>query len=214
MHTLIIFAHPVEGTFPHAVLQAFVRGIEDNPGTTAEIVDLHQEGFDPRFTQADHAHFWGEPLPTEIAVEHARVDRSDALVFIFPVYWWGMPALMKGWLDRVLTGGWAWSVDPQATSRGLLKNRPTLILATGGSRKATYEKYGYDNAMKAQLEVGTFAYCGLTDVESHYFLDVEGEANAERRHLYLKTAENLGRAFTSPDRTSKCIHQGSVRLSG
>lgn len=57
MHTLIIFAHPVQGTFPHAVLQGFIKGIQDNPGATIEIADLHQEGFDPRFTKEDHTHF-------------------------------------------------------------------------------------------------------------------------------------------------------------
>lgn len=49
---------------------------------------------------------------------------------------------------------------------------PTALIGGGGSKRATYDKYGYDEAMRTQLDVGVFAYCGIRDVESHLIYDV------------------------------------------
>ncbi|MDQ3646404.1 MAG: NAD(P)H-dependent oxidoreductase, partial [Actinomycetota bacterium] len=119
MHVLTVFDHPQRKHFPGVVLDAFVEGIVQ-AGHTAEVADLHAEGFDPRFNDADHAHFWGEPRPADSVREAVRVEAADALAFVFPVYWWSFPALLKGWIDRVFTAGWAYSVDAESTSRGHL----------------------------------------------------------------------------------------------
>ena len=90
MHVLTVFDHPQRKNFPGTVLDAFVEGITQ-AGHTAEVADLHAEGFDPRFTAEDHAHFWGGPRSADAAREAARVDAADALVLVlvFPVYCYG-----------------------------------------------------------------------------------------------------------------------------
>lgn len=163
MHVLTVYAHPTRQHFPAAVLNAFVEGIT-GAGHTAEVADLYAEGFDPRFGAADHSHFWGGPRPDDAAREAERVEAADALALVFPIYWWSFPALLKGWVDRVFTGGWAWSIDAEATSRGLLVNRPVMLIGIGGARDTTYAKYGYGDALRTQIEIGILAYCGLTDV--------------------------------------------------
>jgi NAD(P)H dehydrogenase (quinone) len=138
---------------------------------------------------------------------HTRVDKADRLAFVFPVYWWGMPAMMKGWIERVFTGGWAYQFGKSVEDRGkepptsLLGSVPTILIGIGGSTKGTYEKYGYGEAMRVQNDVGIFAYCGITDVESHLIYDVEGDHNAPVREEGLKLARHIGRTFLSPDRT-------------
>jgi NAD(P)H dehydrogenase (quinone) len=209
MHTLIVLAHPIANSYSHAIAHALKAGIET--GGTAEIADLHAEGFDPRYTEADHAHFLGGALPADIAKEHARVDRADALAFVFPVYWWSYPAILKGWIDRVWTGGWAYSIDPDATTKGGLKDRPTVQIRLGGSRPATYAKYGYDKAIATQQDVGIYGFCGLSDVESHDFFDIEGDANAERRASFLAEARKIGEALVSPARPKRHVAFGTVR---
>jgi NAD(P)H dehydrogenase (quinone) len=212
MHVLIVLAHPDHHSYTAAGAGSLRQGIEDaGAGNSAELADLHREGFDPRFTAADRAHYLGGPLPADIAVEHARVDRADALAFVYPVYWWSYPALLKGWIDRVLTGGWAYSIAGDATTTGGLKDRPTLQIRMGGSRPATYAKYGYDRAITAQQDVGTYGFCGLTDVESHDFFDIEGDANAARREQLLRQARALGAALVSPQRASRPSPFGRVR---
>ncbi|MFD4764488.1 NAD(P)H-dependent oxidoreductase [Streptomyces sp. NPDC058439] len=205
MHLLTVFSHPFRDRYPAAVMDAFHKPFEQS-GHTIDVLDLHREGFDPRFTEADHAHFWGGPVPLGITEMHRRVEAADRLAFIFPVYWWSMPALMKGWIDRVFTGGWAYQYGQGVQDRGkepldeLLPSIPTALIGVGGSTKGVYDKYGYDEAMRTQLDVGIFAYCGISDVESHRVYDVEGDHNGANRDAGLRQARAIGAAFASPDR--------------
>ncbi len=206
MNLLTVFAHPIRNSYPGAVMDAFHKPALDG-GHVVDILDLHAENFDPRFTKKDHACFWGGELPADISLMHKRVENADQLAFVFPVYWWSMPALMKGWIERVFTGGWAYQYGDGVEDRGKaelhgrLTNLPTMLIGVGGSKKATYDKYGYASAMQKQLDLGIFAYCGVTDVQSHLIYDVEGDHNAPNREQGLRAAEDIGSAFISPHRT-------------
>ncbi|TDS83816.1 NAD(P)H-dependent oxidoreductase [Nesterenkonia aurantiaca] len=205
MHLLSVFSHPFNNKYPSAVMNAFHEPF-NGPEHTIDVLDLHREGFDPRFTEEDHAHFWGGPIPAGITEMHERVEAADRLAFIFPVYWWSMPALMKGWIERVFTGDWAYQYGQGVSDRGqkplnaLLQSVPTTLIGIGGSKEGTYEKYGYRQAMRTQLDVGIFAYCGITDVESHLIYDVEGAQNSPQRETGLHTARTIGENFVYPDR--------------
>lgn len=205
MHLLTVFAHPFTDKYPAAVMESLHTPFRQ-PGHSIDVLDLHQEGFDPRFTEADHSHFWGGPIPPGIAEMHRRVEAADRLAFVFPVYWWGMPALMKGWIERVFTGGWAYQYGTGVDDRGkqplhgMLPSIPTTLIGIGGSKKRTYDTYGYDEAMHLQIDIGTFAYCGINDVETHLIHDVEGDHNAHMRDAGLRRAREIGAEFISPDR--------------
>ncbi|CAA9270608.1 MAG: NAD(P)H oxidoreductase YrkL @ Putative NADPH-quinone reductase (modulator of drug activity B) @ Flavodoxin 2 [uncultured Arthrobacter sp.] len=213
MHILTVYSHPTREHFPAAVLDAFVEGVVQ-AGHTAEVADLQAENFDPRFTAADHAHFWGGPRPADAIQEATRVEAADAIALVFPVYWWSFPALLKGWIDRVFTAGWAYSVDPETTTRGLLGDKPIILIGIGGMRDGTYDKYGYRTAMETQIDVGIFGFVGLTDVETHLLLDVEGDVNAERRADLLVRARAIGTALVAPDRAPRTARHGALRLAG
>ncbi len=216
MHLLTVFSHPMSGKYPSAVMDSFHEPFR-KPGHTIDVLDLHREGFDPRFTEADHAHFWGGPTPPGISEMHKRVDAADRLAFVFPVYWWSMPALMKGWIERVFTGGWAYQYGQGVGDRGqeplnsLLRNTPTTLIGIGGSKEHTYDKYGYRQAMQTQIDVGVFAYCGVTDVESHVIFDVEGDNNSPQRDTGLQAARTIGEAFVNPDRTRRNAKEDHLR---
>lgn len=192
-------------------------------GATIDLLDLHAEGFDPRFTQADFDHFRGGPLSEDVAEMQRRVEGTDRLAFVFPIYWWGMPASMKGWIERVFTPGWAYQDGTEArnnvqstTARARLRRVPTLLIGTGGADQATYDRYGYDEAMRTQLDVGIFSYCGLNDVESHLILDIDGDENAANRVRGRERAREIAEAFLSPDRVprdAKREHLERRRLS-
>lgn len=219
MHLLTVFSHPVRHSYPGAVLDVFHEPFE-SAGHSIDVLDLHAEEFDPRFTDADHAHFWGGPLPAGVADMHRRVEAADRLAFVFPVYWWGMPAMMKGWIERIFTGGWAYQFGSGVPDRGkappssLLRNIPTMLIGIGGTAEPTYAKYGYDDAMRTQIDVGTFAYCGITDIESHLIYDVEGDHNASRRDEGLTLAREVAAAFMGPHRTVRDAKAEHLRARG
>ncbi len=209
---LTVFSHPLRDSYPAAVMDTFHDAFTQSGGAV-DVLDLHAEQFDPRFTAEDHAHFWGGPIPPDIEETHRRVEASDRLAFVFPVYWWSMPALMKGWIERVFTAGWAYQYGAGVADRGraplhgLLPSIPTVLIGVGGSKKSTYEKYGYDEAMRTQLDVGIFAYCGIDDVESHLIYDVEGDHNAAMREAGLVRAGEIGRSFAAADRQARHAKQ-------
>jgi NAD(P)H dehydrogenase (quinone) len=209
MHVLAVFAHPRRDSYTGAALDSFRAGLADG-GHDAEIADLYREGFETRLQPKDYAQFRGEAMPADVRREQARVDRAEALAFVFPVWWWSFPAILKGWIDRVFSEGWAYSFTP-GLSRGRLKDRPTLLLGTAGSRESTYRKYGYADAMRVQIDTGILGYCGLRDVEMRILYDVE--QNPELRDHYLAEAREIGRWFLSESRQPRVPEIGSDRAA-
>ena len=189
MHALIVVAHDDPRSLTHALAQQIAKGIsESDPSNTFEIADLHAEEFDPRFGVADWAvHHRESAPPADVLAEQARIDRADALVLVYPVFWWSMPALLKGWIDRVFSNGWAFDFDGDSTLKKLGRLRVQLV-ALGGADASTYERHGYGAAMKAQIDHGIFDYCGATVAGSALLLESELRDPAEQ----LQAARELG----------------------
>jgi NAD(P)H dehydrogenase (quinone) len=102
--TLIVTAHPDPESLTHVAANRLRELIGEGD---AVVADLAAEGFDPRFTAGDRADYVSRAQSDPVvAAEQRRVDGVDHLVLVFPVYWWSMPALLKGWIDRVFIGGW------------------------------------------------------------------------------------------------------------
>ncbi|MFW9266007.1 NAD(P)H-dependent oxidoreductase [Pseudomonas sp. NR3] len=201
MHAVIVVAHHNPGSLTHALAQAIGNGINQaNPTDTFEIADLAAEGFDPRFDYADGAvHRRVAAPPADVLAEQARIDRADALVVVYPIYWWSMPALLKGWIDRVFSNGWAFDYIPgQPFVRKLQRLRVHLV-GVGGADAGSFERHGYDKAMVTQIEHGIFDYCGAHVVSSDRLL----ESESLDPKLHLQTAEALGqRLFSTTDETA------------
>ena len=172
MHALVVVAHPDQASLTHAIAAQVTHGIAaSGPQHSFEIADLAAEAFDPRFTQADVAlHLkTAQPMP-DVAAEHARIDRADALVLVYPVHWWSFPGLLKGWIDRVFTNGWAYDAGADG---GLIKKLQRLdvhLIASGGADMRTYARHGYFGAMKTQIDHGLFGYCGARVATSELLL--------------------------------------------
>jgi NAD(P)H dehydrogenase (quinone) len=191
MHALIVVAHPEAHSLTQGVAARVGEGlVAANPANSFEIADLAVEGFDPRFSLADLAVHRRQATPSaDVIAEQARIDRADALVLVFPVYWWSMPALLKGWIDRVFTNGWAFDFRPQAPLRKNLGHLRVHLLGIGGADEGTYSRHGYASAMKSQIDHGIFDYCGAEVLSSRLLLDSE----TAEPSIILKAGEELGR---------------------
>lgn len=166
---LVVMAHPAATSLTRSVAVAIMDALEAH-GIGAELADLSAEGFDPVFGPADHIAFAaGGSIPNDVSEEQRRIDQADHLVLVYPVYWWSMPALLKGWIDRVFVSGWAFDAD---TEQGLVKKLGRLkvhLIALGGADAATYAKRGYRQTMQTQIDQGIFGYCGATVATSELF---------------------------------------------
>lgn len=189
MHALIVTAHPEPQSLTSSIAAKIGAGLAE-AGHTFEIADLAAEGFDPRFTPADLAvHRHKAARPADVAAEQARIDRSDALVLVYPVYWWSMPGLMKGWIDRVFSNGWAF--DFSLKDGGLqkkLRHMKVHLVQVAGADAGTYERHGYFEAMRTQIDHGIFDYCGATVASTQFMLESEGQDPSG----FLERAQRIG----------------------
>lgn len=172
MSTLIVVAHPDPSSLTHSVARRLAAAL---PESGTELADLAAEGFDPRFSLADrHAYEVAGDFPADVAAEIARIDRADHLVLVFPVYWWSMPALLKGWIDRVFVNGWAFGVGEGGGIRPGLQRLTTHLVPIAGSDAPLYDRRGYGRAFSTQIEAGIVDYCGSRRGLTEFLYDADG----------------------------------------
>lgn len=191
MHVLTVISHPNPASFTHAIAEAFIAGAQE-AGHTAEIADLHAEDFDPRWTTPDFDQFEGGASPPDVLAEQARIDRCDAVCLVFPLYWYGMPAMMKGWADRVWSYGWAYDqiVDPNLSMQ---RARTGVFLVPAGGNPNNWTPYGFTEAMNTLWSQGLMGYFGLSDKRIHLLNGSEG--SEARRAGLLDRARVSGRTI-------------------
>ncbi len=195
MKALLVVAHPATNSLTHGLARTVAQEIADG-GHSYEIADLTAEKFDPRYDLADRALFQGQAVASEaVRTEQKRIESADALVIIYPVYWWSMPGLLKGWIDRVFTNGWAYEEIPgEVKSVKKLGKLPVHLLAIAGAEKQAFEKRAYRTAMVTQIEIGIFDYCGAPLAQSEIVYGSEISDAAD--HFNLASA--FGRQVFDP----------------
>jgi NAD(P)H dehydrogenase (quinone) len=187
---LVVHAHPVAGSYSHAVLAAVVRGLERS-GRPHDVIDLYAEGFDARMSAAERAAYHGdEPVISDDVARHAALVRdAEALVFVYPTWWHGLPAVLKGWLDRVLVPGVAFRLDPEThrVRRGLTSVRRIVGVTTYGSPRwyVTVTGDAGRRTLSRTLRLCCHRFCRTTWLGLH---GTDGSTE-EQRHAFLARVE-------------------------
>lgn len=136
MRALVVHCHPLEASLVAAARDRVVAGLERG-GADVRLVDLYAEGFEPELSAAEHAAHLRPGADPSLS-RHVRDLRwCDTLVLVYPTWWAGQPAMLKGWIDRVWVNGVAWAL-PAGTNRlrPRLRNvRRLVAVTTHGSSK-------------------------------------------------------------------------------
>jgi putative NADPH-quinone reductase len=120
MRCLVVHAHPVAESFNRALLERTVAGLH-KAGHRVEVLDLYQIGYNPNLSTDEHRAYEsiGRDHPDPVVASHiAAVQATDALVFVYPTWWSGLPAILKGWCDRTLLPHVAFDLDRQSRPDG------------------------------------------------------------------------------------------------
>ncbi|MCU1400718.1 MAG: putative oxidoreductase [Acidimicrobiales bacterium] len=136
--TLVVVVHPVATSFTHAMAAAATRGLE-RAGRTVTTLDLYAMGFRPAMTEEErHAYHGEEPVVDPLVAESvAAVRDADMLVFVYPTWSSGLPAMLKGWLEKTMVPGLAFVFDASGKVRpGLQSVRSIVGVTTYGSSRA------------------------------------------------------------------------------
>jgi NAD(P)H dehydrogenase (quinone) len=156
MHVLIVYAHPEPTSFTAALKDRSATALM-SAGHTVQVSDLYSEKFNPvagrhdfsSIANAERFHYQSEQelaaragtFAPELQREQERVQAADILVLQFPLWWGSVPAILKGWFDRVLAYGFAY-VDGRRFDTGLFKGRRALFSVTTGGTPARFSNEG------------------------------------------------------------------------
>ncbi len=137
-HALLLVAHPCADSYCRSVADAAERGLEQS-GHTVDRIDLYESGFRAAMSQEERIAYHGEqPILDPQVADHAdRLRAADTLVFVYPTWWAGMPAVLKGWLERVIVPGVGFTFDERTgkVRPGLSHVRRIVGVSTYGSPK-------------------------------------------------------------------------------
>ena len=151
MYVYIVFAHPSRDSFTWQVLQSFIAGLEAG-GHEYEIGDLYEMKFQTDMDLEQYIRETGmdpeEPVPDDVRVEQHKIDRADVLTLIFPIWWSDCPAKLKGWFDRVLTYGYAYTYDDGEHSISKIDLIKALVICPAGHPIEHLEKTGIAESMR------------------------------------------------------------------
>ncbi|MDO8290004.1 MAG: NAD(P)H-dependent oxidoreductase [Parvibaculum sp.] len=129
MRVLVVYAHPIETSYVAALRDAVLAGLAQSHHET-RVIDLYAQNFDPRLSAQEHRVYEDESQNQITVAEHIALIRwAEGLVFVFPTWWYGLPAILKGWLDRTLAPGVAFTID---TRGGVIRPGLTHIRLIAG----------------------------------------------------------------------------------
>lgn len=192
MKVLIVFTHPNPQSFNHALLEHITEGLE-TAGHEVRIKDLYQEGFDPILKADDLAELQQGIIPPQIKTEQNELLWAEGLIFIYPLWWFDRPAMLKGWFDIVLTNGLAFEYSSEGV-KGLLKHKKALVMITAGGSKQYFQDNDALQLIHRPVTDGTLSFCGIKDVSHKIYYDIGSLSDAERTKI-LQQAKTLGHDF-------------------
>ena len=199
MHILIVYAHPHHCSFNEA-LKEHAISILNQKQHQVTISDLYENKFKavanwddfkndsmpPQYSVAQQQAYSDKLLSEDIQQEQAKILNADAIILQFPLWWFSVPAILKGWLDRVLTPGFAYEKDKWFAD-GLLKPRKVMLASNTQSPSCAYAQGGMHGDIEQYLLPinHTLRFAGLTIVKPFIAYGVMSTDDATRQqYLY------------------------------
>ena len=193
MRVFIVYCHPSEDSFTKNMCDAFIRGITDS-GNEYIISDLYKMGFQTDMTEEEYlrdANYRDTPeVADDVLDEQNKINSSDAIVFIYPVFWTEAPAKLVGWFDRVWTYGFAYG---EKTMKELDK---AVILCSAGNPIERLEESGLlDSMKKVMLGDRLFGRAKQTGFVVFDNTSRENELREKNWDMNIQKAYEMGKGF-------------------
>ncbi|GMM54385.1 hypothetical protein DAKH74_010010 [Maudiozyma humilis] len=187
MKVLIVFAHPEKQSFNHSLLQAAVKRLEEN-GDEVKVSDLykmkwkpvideddflnHENGTRLKIAASSASAYTEKQLTADVVAEQEKLAWADTVILQFPLWWFSMPAILKGWVDRVFACGYAYGVGPHDETHygyrygeGVMEGKRAFCIVTTGGSADHYSTRGINGSIDDVLFTinhGILFYPGFT----------------------------------------------------
>jgi NAD(P)H dehydrogenase (quinone) len=187
MKYLLIYAHPNPKSFNNAIKET-IEGRIRAKGHQLTVRDLYELKFNPVLTGNDFMGFKSGKAPADIAAEQVLIKEADVLVIVHPIWWFGMPAILKGYIDRVFSYGFAYAVNEKGI-QGLLAGKKVMIFNTTGGPQESYKQNGFTAAVENIFKSGIYGFCGLQVVKHTFFYAVPTITQKEREDILASLSQ-------------------------
>jgi putative NADPH-quinone reductase len=174
MRILLVYCHPVPESFAASIRDEAIRTLEAK-GHEIRLLDLYAEGFDPVMGCEERRRYNTLPVEQHALQDHiAHLRWAEGLIFVYPTWWYGLPAMLKGWLDRVWAPGVAFSMPEPGAKIGALMTHIRLlgVITTCGAPMVWSHVVGHPG--RKTIMRGIRALCAWrcrTFFLAHYLMD-------------------------------------------
>ncbi len=208
MNVLLVLAHPERLSFNGAMFDVAQTTLE-NAGHTVVTSDLYRMGFDPvssrhNFTSIhnpDYLKLQAEEqlasetdgFADEVEAEIAKVEAADLMIWQFPLWWFGLPAILKGWVDRVFAMGRAYG-NGHIYETGKFKGKRALLSLTTGGPADAYLENGFNgdlNAILRPIQRGILNFTGFSVLQPQLVYGPVRVDDAQRQAWLAQWAQRL-----------------------
>lgn len=196
MNSLIIYAHPNPNSFNSAVRDTIVDELL-NMGHNVCVRDLYALNFDPILHTDDFENIGNRVVPDSIQLEKDYLGEADNIIFIYPTWFMNMPAILKGYFDRVFY--YSFSENPNDPHK-LVKGKPVIIYQTTGAPENSLDQSHLVTAMKHIQDTGVLELAGMQVLLHEFLFEVPFSQHQKRNEMlsYIRgTLHNLNRAYST-----------------
>lgn len=217
MNILIVYAHHEPSSFVAAMKNTALEMLTAE-GHSVVLSDLYGQGFsavaqkwDFVTTSGNHFNYMFEQkhaakldlaFSPDILGEIQKLQTADLVLFVSPIWWFSVPAMLKGWFDRVLAMGVAWD-GGKIYENGLLRGKQAMLIVAGGGPSEYYQESGRHKATPVQIlhpiNHGTLAFCGFDVHDPFVALNVLGMSDQGRLKLLTDLQYRLQHMLDSPN---------------
>ncbi len=188
MKHLIIYTHLNPDSFSKAIVDE-VEKVSKDKGNEVKIIDLYADKFNPVLEFPDIQYsFMGGEVPADVKKYQELVSWADHLIFVYPIWWQQMPAMLKGFIDRVFANGYAYEVGEDG-AKGLLAGKSAHLIINTGNPSEALEENGLHAAVKKVNEDGIFGFCGMS-AKTTFFGNIIMSSEDDRKQ-YLASIKNI-----------------------
>jgi NAD(P)H dehydrogenase (quinone) len=195
MQIYVIIAHPEAKSFNHAIAQVAVERLKRN-GHRILLHDLYAEGFDPILPAGEIPN--SALLPKKIELHCQEIMSADGIVIVHPNWWGQPPAILKGWIDRVIRPGVAYKFvdgdNGEGVPVGLLKAKAAVVINTSNTR-AEREMAVFGDPLETLWKNCIFGLCGVTNFYRETFGVVVTSSEEQRKNWLDRVRVIVDRQF-------------------
>ncbi len=195
MNTVLVYAHPNPLSF-NAALAKVVQEEISKLGGPIKVKDLYSMNFNPVLSEKDFEGYHIGQVSEDVKQEQADIAWADLVILLAPVWWHSVPAILKGYIDRVFSIGFAYKYTSKGPE-GLLKGKKGLLITTSGADQKAAEKTGMLTTLNNSLAGAVFGFSGFQEYKQHNFFAVPTVSDEARKQMLTELRELINSNYLS-----------------